>query len=338
MYVKDVASTTNLISITDFMTPGDYSYIFTATGFETNVIFHEAGNASGSVQICNFTLEEVEAENGYRFGFNGKENDGETQTQDYGFRIYNNRLGRFLSVDPLFEDYPYYSAYQFSGNSPIQFIDLDGAEPARLNKYNIWQSARDNVNNGGNKCENAIVNARVKNQKSMGTIKPFIPNAVEKIKDNFLTVKEDDGYITKAAKFAGGVVYGSLNDLSATVTNLIGMEPTNLEGHNLTRGTELTDATIGTLSTLIPTERIFKPVSKAAAMGLSKFANTMLTQAERKAMSQSAKHLLHKKHNAKVLNLKQLNKKGKETLEKLKDAGEIVKTVAKDKKEKEEKK
>jgi len=34
----------------------------------------------------------------------------------------------FLSVDPLTKSYPYYSPYQFAGNKPIQFIDLDGLE------------------------------------------------------------------------------------------------------------------------------------------------------------------------------------------------------------------
>ncbi len=37
----------------------------------------------------------------YRFGFNGKENDSEVDgQQDYGFRIYDKRLGRFKSVHP----------------------------------------------------------------------------------------------------------------------------------------------------------------------------------------------------------------------------------------------
>ncbi len=71
---------------------------------------------------------------GYRFGFNGKENDGENVgtgegTQDYGFRIYNPTLGRFLSVDPLTKTYPWYTPYQFAGNMPINSIDLDGLEP-----------------------------------------------------------------------------------------------------------------------------------------------------------------------------------------------------------------
>ncbi|NJO02999.1 MAG: hypothetical protein HC880_16130 [Bacteroidia bacterium] len=50
-------------------------------------------------------------------------------TQDYGFRLYNPALGRFLSVDPLAPDYPWYSPYQFAGDSPIFFVDIDGAEP-----------------------------------------------------------------------------------------------------------------------------------------------------------------------------------------------------------------
>ena len=68
----------------------------------------------------------------YRYGFNGKELDKEvsaTTTYDYGFRIYSPGLGKFLSVDPLMKEYPFYTPYQFAGNTPIQFIDLDGAEP-----------------------------------------------------------------------------------------------------------------------------------------------------------------------------------------------------------------
>ena len=54
----------------------------------------------------------------YRYGFNGKENDkdwGGDLIQDYGFRLYNPRYGKFLSVDPLTSNYPRYSPYQFAG-------------------------------------------------------------------------------------------------------------------------------------------------------------------------------------------------------------------------------
>jgi outer membrane protein OmpA-like peptidoglycan-associated protein len=43
-------------------------------------------------------------------------------------RIYNPSLGRFLSVDPLSKDYPWYTPYQFTGNKPIFAVDLDGLE------------------------------------------------------------------------------------------------------------------------------------------------------------------------------------------------------------------
>ncbi len=36
---------------------------------------------------------------------------------------------RFLSLDPLTSSYPWYTPYQFAGNMPIKFIDLDGLEP-----------------------------------------------------------------------------------------------------------------------------------------------------------------------------------------------------------------
>jgi RHS repeat-associated protein len=79
------------------------------------------------------------AGNLYRCGFNGKENDndvkGEGNQQDYGLRIYDPRLVKFLSVDPLTGHYPYYSPYQFAGNNPIAFIDLDGGEPKDPGEY-----------------------------------------------------------------------------------------------------------------------------------------------------------------------------------------------------------
>lgn len=78
----------------------------------------------------------------YRYGFNGKENDnevkGEGGQQDYGMRMYDPRVGRFLSIDPLESQYPFYAPYQFSGNSPVKFIDLDGAETFD-NKAKYWK-------------------------------------------------------------------------------------------------------------------------------------------------------------------------------------------------------
>ncbi len=68
----------------------------------------------------------------YRYGFNGKEKDDETfgagNEYDYGFRMYDPRLGRFWSVDPLTKKFAFYTPYQYASNKPIVAIDIDGLE------------------------------------------------------------------------------------------------------------------------------------------------------------------------------------------------------------------
>jgi RHS repeat-associated protein len=78
---------------------------------------------------------------GYRYGFNGKENDDDVEgtgnQQDYGMRIYDPRIGKFLSVDPITKNYPELTPYQFASNRPIDGIDLDGLEyapPMKIDK------------------------------------------------------------------------------------------------------------------------------------------------------------------------------------------------------------
>ena len=67
-----------------------------------------------------------------KVGFNGKRKDDDGEfgltAYDYGFRIYNPDIGKFLSVDPLTKAYPMLTPYQFASNTPIQAIDLDGLE------------------------------------------------------------------------------------------------------------------------------------------------------------------------------------------------------------------
>jgi len=86
------------------------------------------------------------AGDGYRYGFNGKENDnevkGEGSQQDYGMRIYDPRLGRFLSVDPLFKGFPWNSTYAYAEDEPISNIDLDGLERVKAPSLGtrIWNA------------------------------------------------------------------------------------------------------------------------------------------------------------------------------------------------------
>ena len=77
-----------------------------------------------------------------RFGFNGKEKDDEVfssagTSYDYGARMYDPRLGRFLSVDPITKQYPGLTPYQFASNRPIDGVDKDGLEWATTKTYDV---------------------------------------------------------------------------------------------------------------------------------------------------------------------------------------------------------
>ena len=68
----------------------------------------------------------------YRYGFQGQEKDdeinGEGNSLNYTFRMHDPRVGRFFAVDPLFKEYPELTPYQFSSNSPIDMVELEGME------------------------------------------------------------------------------------------------------------------------------------------------------------------------------------------------------------------
>jgi RHS repeat-associated protein len=96
----------------------------------------------------------------YKYGFNGKEKDNETTVEggdyDFGARIYDSRLGRWLSLDPLMNLYPDINPYCFVMNRPTQLVDPSGREPVPIGvtslaetmtalrkvtyKYNAWIS------------------------------------------------------------------------------------------------------------------------------------------------------------------------------------------------------
>jgi RHS repeat-associated protein len=103
------------------------------------------------------------AAGGYRYGFNGKEDDNEVKGNgnqiNYGFRIYDPRIGRFLSFDPYFKEYCDLSPYHYAGNNPIQNLDMDGGEPQDYEQN--WQYRRFSVNGGTAKYSRNVMDPQL---------------------------------------------------------------------------------------------------------------------------------------------------------------------------------
>jgi RHS repeat-associated protein len=85
-----------------------------------NYLYSKPVKGLGGCEVC------------YGFAFNGKERDNETYGEgnayDFGARIYDPRLGRWLSVDPLQAKYPGFSPFVFVLNMPLSAYDPDGRD------------------------------------------------------------------------------------------------------------------------------------------------------------------------------------------------------------------
>ena len=61
-----------------------------------------------------------------RYLYNGKEFEefNGLKWSDYGARWYMPEIGRFTGVDPISDQYPHVSVYNYAENEPIGNIDL----------------------------------------------------------------------------------------------------------------------------------------------------------------------------------------------------------------------
>ncbi len=186
----------------------------------------------------------------YRYGFNGKENDdevyGDDNEQDYGMRIYDPRLGRFLSVDPIAREYPELTPYQFASNTPLQAVDLDGLEAAGVGPglgMDQLQSQKANEITGegmiaagkgvGESLYNSVVGLyqavtnpvkTIKNVANLVSNPSIIKQGIEKYGDNLMS--EDP----KTAGNAVGHGIGFLFEGAVTGKIFSGLKPSLIKG------------------------------------------------------------------------------------------------------------
>ncbi len=143
---------------------------------------------------------------GYRYGFNGKEEDDELKgngnQQDYGMRIYDPRVGRFLSIDPLIHLYVWYTPYQFAGNKPIWAIDIDGAEEWMKTQHSLLQQK--------------VLLKQQTAWQNLATIKPSDgqPNFWGKLRNEIATQQ-----LYNPGNVGPTIIYGIIDDAHITFTS-----------------------------------------------------------------------------------------------------------------------
>ncbi|MBL4753100.1 MAG: DUF4329 domain-containing protein [Flavobacteriales bacterium] len=121
------------------------------------VVVSDQKNADGTAKILNYNnyyafgmkrpgvgqsfnlMTGLDNGTGYQYGYNEMEQDfsfhnADGESYDFGARMYDSRLGRFMSTDPREREYQNLSPYLFAGNNPIRYIDVDGEGPGDVFK------------------------------------------------------------------------------------------------------------------------------------------------------------------------------------------------------------
>jgi len=80
-----------------------------------------------------FTPQVVAGHYKYWYQEQERQTDLDLNWDSFKYRNYDYAIGRFMSVDPLAEKYPYNSTYAFSENRVIDARELEGMEKWILN-------------------------------------------------------------------------------------------------------------------------------------------------------------------------------------------------------------
>jgi RHS repeat-associated protein len=83
----------------------------------------------------------------YKYGFQGKEKDdelkGASNSYDFGARLYDPRVGRWLSTDPLESKDPSRSTFCAMADNPIKMIDPDGRAHMAVSEFDATERRMD---------------------------------------------------------------------------------------------------------------------------------------------------------------------------------------------------
>ena len=143
-----------LLTEEGYVTLSDSKYHYYLKDHQGNnrVVINQSGTVEETNHYYPFGGVFASAGNVQPYKYNGKEYDGKKGLNwyDYGARMYDAALGRFMTVDPLAEKYYPMSPYGYCLNNPIKFIDADGRLPRIYIERKGFGHAFVTVGNGDN--------------------------------------------------------------------------------------------------------------------------------------------------------------------------------------------
>ncbi len=165
---------------------------------------------------------------GYRFGFNGHEKDDEWtgvtgSHLNFGARIYDSRIGRWLSVDPRAHEYPWQTTYAYHRNNLIAWIDyLGGGDPPTV--------------------VNGVYFVKLKNPTANIVSNLGMTTFTGRVKGMYDNNKTDD-YTVNLQQYGVNSIWSYPAAAARTASVTTGSNPFSLLGQNVQRGEVTGEAT-----------------------------------------------------------------------------------------------
>ena len=156
-----------------------------------------------------------------RFKYNGKELQtvGGLGYLDYGARMYDQSLGRWLTTDPLSEKYYGLSPYVYCGNNPLNMIDPDGREVRGITKQDA-QNFRNDIYKV--LADDKFANVRTLIDIKGKTFKSIDAGKLSSAMEGLTLTDDESAYIT--------MITGAINSKDVYKVEYVSGEYTSSEG------------------------------------------------------------------------------------------------------------